>query len=385
MKKWIVSCLASCTVFAGYVNPAVMQDLVGRYIETDSDAMIILQNGEPLLRLGSINDRVEAMSITKSMVSLAVGILIDQGKIPSIDTPVSFFFPEWKAPMKCDVTIRHLLNHTAGIESYRTLEEAYLIPDHLKSALNSNIIDVPGTRFAYSQKGVNLLAGIVELVAGEPLDLFVERMIFNPLGIGTDYYWNRDFAGHTIGMYGMEISAEHLAKIGQLMLNEGMWNGERLVSAEWVRLSMSPSQSLNPSCGLLWWLDREHRITWPSELLAEYRLHGVDEGIVSILETVGPEGLTLNDYNLIKLFGSRERYEQFMDQIEENNLKRFNLQVGEVRGARAEGYLGQYILIIPSEQLVAVRLIKFGKVAEGVCDYFKDFVDLVHKLTLEAN
>ena len=106
----------------------------------------------------------------------------------------------------------------------------------------------------------------------------------------------------------------------------------------------------------------------------------MDEGIVVKFEKLGPQGMILNDYNLIKLFGSRELYEYFMDQIEEKNLKRFDLHLGEVRGARAEGNLGQYILVIPKHQIVAVRLIKFGKVAEGVCDYFKDFIDLVHKL-----
>ncbi|MBP9841874.1 MAG: serine hydrolase [Simkaniaceae bacterium] len=384
MRVWIVLCLASCHLFGKYIDPLVMRDLVERYNDTDSDAMLVMQDGTPILQLGKIDVPFETMSITKSMVGLAIGILIDQGKIPSINTPVSFFFPEWNAPLKCDVTIKHLLSHTAGIESYRTLEEAYLIPDHLQSALDSNIIDPPGTRFAYSQKGVNLLSGIVEKITGEPLDVFVEKMIFDPLGIGKDYYWNRDFAGHTIGMYGLEMSAEHLAKIGQLMLNEGMWNGERIISAEWVQLSMIPSQSHHVSCGLLWWLDREHKVSWPQELIREYRLHGMDEGIVSRLEQVGPEGMILNDHNLLRLLGSREFYERFMDQIEENNLKRFDLKLGEVRGARAEGYLGQYILIIPKHKIVAVRLIKFGKVAEGVCDYFKDFIDLVHKLVNES-
>jgi CubicO group peptidase (beta-lactamase class C family) len=383
MRKWLLLCFVSCNVFGKYIDPRIVQDLVDRYIETDSDAMLIIQDGEPLLRLGKTHEFFETMSITKSIVSLATGILIDQGKIPSIDTPVSYFFPEWNVPLKCEVTIKHLLSHTAGIESYRTLEEAYLIPDHLKSALESNIIDPPGSKFAYSQKGVNLLAGILEMVAGESLDLFVEKIIFNPLGIGKDYYWNHDFAGHTIGMYGLETSAENLAKIGQLVLNEGMWDGKQIIPAEWIRQIMTPSQSLNPSCGLLWWLDREHRITWPADLLKEYRKHGLDEGIVAKFEKVGPQGMILNDHNFIRLLGSRELYEYFMDQIEENNLKRFDLHLGEVRGCRAEGYLGQYVLIIPKHRIVAVRLLKFGKVAEGVCDYFKDFIDLVHKLTIE--
>ena len=85
------------------------------------------------------------------------------------------------------------------------------------------------------------------------MDRFIGKEIFQPLGI-TDFCWTLDQAGNPHGMSGLEIRAIDLAKIGQMMLDEGSWNGKPIVSKDWVRQSVEPGQSFNPTCGLLWWL-----------------------------------------------------------------------------------------------------------------------------------
>lgn len=86
------------------------------------------------------------------------------------------------------------------------------------------------------------------------LDKFAERELFAPLCID-DYRWITDRAGHAAGYMGLSLSATSLAKLGQLVLNRGMWNGTRVLSEEWIRMSaFEPSQTVRKSVGLLWFM-----------------------------------------------------------------------------------------------------------------------------------
>ena len=85
------------------------------------------------------------------------------------------------------------------------------------------------------------------------MDDFIARELFEPLGI-KEFHWFLDRAGNPSAMAGLRIRAIDLAKIGQMMLDEGAWKGRQILSKEWVRKSVEPSQSFDPTCGLLWWL-----------------------------------------------------------------------------------------------------------------------------------
>lgn len=381
MIKLLACLVASVWVFAGAMplNEDILQDIKARYLEADSDSMLIIQDDEVVLELGNTDEIIETMSITKGILNLATGILIKQGMLESIDTPVYHFIPEWDVPIKREVTLRHLLTHTSGLEPFKSVEEGYLVPDFVASAIQSEIIEPPGSHFFYNNKGTNLYAGILERIAGERLDIFVERNLFVPLGID-EFYWNLDFAGHAMGMCGLELNAKSLATIGQFVLNRGEWNGERIIDEEWFDESLKQAQPFNHTCGLLWWLDREKCATWPEELLSQYRQGGVSQHYITKLRDVGPEGIVIHDRNLKQLFGSRARADAFFDEIDERGLKRFDLHLGEVRGYRIDGYLGQYLLIVPAYNLVAVRQSRYGKKPDDQYDYFKDFIPLVHAL-----
>ena len=271
------------------IDPTVLEKLKAKAEAEGSDAVVIVKDGKLIADwdFGKPRGPIEAMSATKSVVSLAVGKLIDEGKIKSLDQPVADFFPEWKQGRKRNITVRHLLNHTSGLEDKPTAQEIYASPDFVQFALAADVASDPGTKFFYSNKATNLLAGIVLRASGTPLDEYVARKIFAPLGI-TGSGWSKDSAGNPHAMAGLQLSAIDFAKIGQLMLDEGVWQGRRILSREWVAESIAEGQPFNPKCGLLWWRTPEtSKITIDDDFINELKTRfGLTEKSVKKLETM---------------------------------------------------------------------------------------------------
>ncbi|HEX7049228.1 MAG TPA: serine hydrolase domain-containing protein [Longimicrobiales bacterium] len=181
---------------AARVDARALDRLIRAAAEAHSDAVVILHDGELVgaWYAGGERRKIEAMSATKSIVNLAIGRLVTTGAIASIDVPVHTFYPEWNHGRKAKITIRHLLNHTSGMQADRTTEEIYASPDFVRLALDAEITSEPGTEFFYNNKAVNLLAGIVEKASGKRMDLFLRDDLFAKLGI-TDFGWSLDRAG----------------------------------------------------------------------------------------------------------------------------------------------------------------------------------------------
>jgi CubicO group peptidase (beta-lactamase class C family) len=242
------------------IDKTALERLRVRAKEADSDAVVIVKDGRLVADwdFGREHGPIEAMSATKSIVNLAIGRLIDRGKIKSLDQPVCEFYPEWKQGRKKLITVRHLLNHTSGLQSPLITREIYDSPDFVQFALAAEISDDPGTKFFYNNKAVNLLAGVVQKASGERMDRFIAKEIFEPLGI-KEFGWSLDPSGNPQAMAGLQIRAIDLAKIGQMMLDEGSWKGRQVISKQWVRKSVEAGQPLEPTCGLLWWLSTPGR------------------------------------------------------------------------------------------------------------------------------
>lgn len=362
------------------VNESVLKKIIDRFHESESDALRIEIDGRPLIELGQ-EAPIEIMSITKSIVNLAIGILIDQHKISSVDVPVYHFYPEWNTDEKRAITLRHLLNHTSGVKNFTSIDEGAFDPNLVESALQAEITTKPGTRFLYNNRAVNILSGIVEKAADKPLDLFVEEHLFAPLGI-TSYYWNKDFTGNPWSMAGLEISARSLAKIGQLILNNGVYEGQQVISKAWLDESFASGQEHNKSCGLLWWLDRDLKGYWSQELLEVYRENGVSEDVIEALGKLEGRVIPLTLQNIIDVFGSIELHRKYKFEVLTRGLEEYITVPGEstIMGYRADGYLGQYLLIVPKDNLVAVRQFRYGKKPDDQVDCFEDFVTLIHQL-----
>ena len=229
--------------------------LLRRAEETHSDALVIRERGQLVgaWHFGREPGLIQTMSCTKSVVGLAVGALLDDGVLASIDQPVAALYPEWQQGRKQQITIRHLLNHTSGLQNELDAGiEIYPSPDVVQLALAAALTDAPGARFIYNNNAVNLLAGIVQRAVGRRLYHYLRDRVFQPLSI-TEFDWLLDPAGTPYAMAGLALQAEDLATIGQLMLNRGQWDGGCVVSERWVEASFAQGQPYTDRCGLLWW------------------------------------------------------------------------------------------------------------------------------------
>lgn len=237
------------------VDPTARDELLDAARESKSASLAILYRGELVGEwyAGGRSRPAGTWSVTKVVVGLAVGLLVGEGRIESIDIPVHEFFPSWAAGDRSGVTIRHLLTHTSGLADGQPLD---LAEDGLDFALNAELVESPGETVRYNNSAVNLLAGLVEEAAGQPIDEYVSDNLFGPLGV-EEFSWERDQAGNPKGNTGLVIAAGDLAKVGQLMLQGGEWDGEPLLEREWIDQSVTPQVEGGPGIGLIWMLGME--------------------------------------------------------------------------------------------------------------------------------
>lgn len=344
---------------AGVPEPALAK-LLEEAEKSGSAGLVLLRHGKLVGEwyFGGETHRIESMSATKGVVALAIGLLIDDGKIPSADTPVSTFFPEWKEGLKGKVTLRHLLSHTSGLAANRTTLDIYQSKDFVRFALDSEVVDEPGSRHFYNNKATNLLAGVVERASGEKMDAYLKRRLFAPLGI-QDIRWDKDPSGNPLGMSGLQLHPVDFAKVGQLLLQKGQWQGRRILSEAWIReCTAAPSQPHVPAGGLLWWLiyEKGGTLSMGADKLEEARRNGIPEETLARLRDLVDQPMTEDAFYkaLIERLGEREEANTFMAKTARVSFKiRMN---GAPTGFTAIGMGGQRLVVLPEHDLVAVRM-----------------------------
>lgn len=181
-------------------------------------------------------------SLTKSFVSVATGIAIDDGLLSLEDRVVDLLpdhVPTDASERVHRLTVHHLLSMTAG-HAADSLDEAWqLEPDDLaKGFLRVPFPKPEGTWHAYDNPTTYTLARIVERVTGRDLPGFLEERLFAPMGI-EHAEWDRVSSGAVFGFTGLHLTTEAVAAFGELLLREGRWGDQQLVSAEWIRLATS--------------------------------------------------------------------------------------------------------------------------------------------------
>ena len=178
-------------------------------------------------------------SLSKSFTSTAAGFLVDDGKL-DLDERLVDIFPEY-APENPDrnmaeMRVRDLLTMNAGQDKQATGKDPS--GDWVKAFLNNKTERRPGSGFKYDSCVTHVVAAIVEKKTGMKLMDFLQERLFSKLGI--EGAWsNTSPTGVACGGWGMNMKTRDIAKFGQLYLNEGEWNGERILSREWVRLATS--------------------------------------------------------------------------------------------------------------------------------------------------
>lgn len=280
------------------INEKALEELHTAAEQAGSDAVIILQNDERIAEwyFGQEKRPIEVMSVLKSIVSFGIGHLLMEGKIDSLDQPVYAFYPQWRQGRKQQITIRHLLNHTSGLQNIPNAgAEIYPSPNAIKLALAAELDSDPGSKFSYNNKAVNLLAGIINQASGQRMDQFFASEFFNPMGI-EQYRWYFDKSGNPHAMAGLRLFVEDLAKFGQLIINNGTWEGKHLISENYIKAMLDQGQPYDSRFGLLWWRlldDNENAIAYYGDGYLGQTLMIVPEyGIVAVRQVAQS-----NEYN----------------------------------------------------------------------------------------
>ena len=216
------------------------------------------------------SDMHTMQSVSKTVTSVTIGIARTRDDFTaSLDTPIVKFFDSHKIAnldaRKKRITIRDLLTMTAGLEWHEDLpyddpkNSADIMEashDWAQYAIDQPMAEEPGKVFVYNSGATVLLAHIFKKVTGKNIDDYAEEHLFKPLGM--HYFWKHSPTGLPDTEGGLYLSPHDLAKIGQLYLKGGMWEGKEIVSSFWIKESVAPHATVPGSdwkYGYLWWLE----------------------------------------------------------------------------------------------------------------------------------
>jgi CubicO group peptidase (beta-lactamase class C family) len=248
-------------------------------------AVLVTVDGRPVLERyfgSSADDTSDTLSVTKSVMSILIGIALDEGLIDSVDQTLVELLPTHAADMAAAsraVTLRQVLTMTGGFppQSYDVGPDAWFrADDPTRRILSDGPVQVSEPDFSYSNAGSHLLSVIVAEATGRSTLDYAREKLFTPLGIDTEpavepvvtgdvipgydeaaFAWPRDAQGYHFGDCCIKLSARDMAKLGQLMLDDGRWQGAQIVSAEWVRTSTRPQVPAGGAAehyGYQWWV-----------------------------------------------------------------------------------------------------------------------------------
>lgn len=228
-----------------------------------------------------------SFSMAKTFVSILIGCAIDEGKIKNIDEPIGDFIPEYKEGDKAKITIKHLLTMSSGID----FDENYVSPlaypaaayygtDLQKLTMSYNAKDEPGKTFIYLSGNSELLGFILEKATGKKLSDYMSEKLWQPLGAKNPAYWSLDHADGMEKAYCcFNSNARDFARIGELYLDSGKCNGNKLIKTEYVLNSIACADLVDvdgkkiDNYGYNWWLIPKYKgysIFYARGILGQY-------------------------------------------------------------------------------------------------------------------
>ena len=267
-----------------------LDKFIGQWKEANIHAVVVARSGKLIMEryytgaderlgrpIGTItygpDVKHDLRSISKSVTSMLVGIALGRGRFPDLDSPVMDQFPEYASLRPADngrITFRHLLTMTSGLKWDESLP--YSNPanselqmddaaDPVKYVLEQPVIAPPGSIYNYNGGNTTLLGAVLAKVTGKRLDDYAKERLFGPLAI-TDFEWLAlPKTGQPAAASGLRMRPRDAAKLGQLMVSDGVWNDTQILPPGWTGASMKPR--INGEglyyYGYQWWLGRTMR------------------------------------------------------------------------------------------------------------------------------
>jgi CubicO group peptidase (beta-lactamase class C family) len=387
MRKKALIVLLGILVVHAYgqnINKNKLESLFTKADKTHSEAVIIYKNNELVAEkyfgIGEPDTKIESMSCTKSIVGLAVACMLSDQLIETLDTPIAKYYPEWMQGQKQFVTIRHLVNMTSGMQNNPNASvEIYPSADFVQLALAAELSKKPGEVWQYNNKSLNLMAGVIQKITGKRMDEYIGQRLFKNLEI-TDYSWTLDQKGNPHVMSGCQIKPKDMIKLGLLLANKGKYNNNLIISEEHIAEVVKPCAQYQ-GYAMLWWLDYENTISIvDDQIISELKKSNISKEFIK--KAVKMKGVyNSNEEYLTKLksvFGDNP----YQD-IAKNLTSGLRLRKREFSGKvtyRADGYLGNFIIVDPINNIVALRMISHQSHKEeedNFSDFGKQVIDLM--------
>lgn len=231
-----------------YLAKGVNAENVEKYVKESAAnginirALQVIKGKEPMIRLAfapyDFETPMHLYSLSKSFTSTAVGICIDEGLLSPSTKMCELFadkMPENMSEGLKALTLHDLLSMQSG-HSACVLRDIRWADDTVKAFFEQEMQHTPGTTFAYSTAATCVCAASVERVTGKKLVDFLDERLFQKLGIEKPTWWEcRD--GQTLGGTGLHLSSDSITKFGVMLKNKGTYNGERIVSEEYLAMA----------------------------------------------------------------------------------------------------------------------------------------------------
>jgi CubicO group peptidase (beta-lactamase class C family) len=264
---WQTSSILNKNIDTTLIHKAFTQLL---NIENEIHSILLIKNNELVLeeyyKGYTIDKPHDLRSVTKSIVAILLGIALDKSIIEDINDPISKYL---KSPVptknidkrKNQITIKNLITMSSGLDcddwnkkSKGQEDKVYKRKDWLQYTLNLPMIHEPGSTSTYCTMGVVLTAEIISQASGLTIDEFAKKHLFIPLQID-NFYWGHTSKKEVIpSAKRVYMTPRDLAKIGQLVLNNGTWKGQQIVSKKWIEEATTPKTKItNIDYGYLWW------------------------------------------------------------------------------------------------------------------------------------
>ena len=251
------------------LDAAILDGLAAEAEAAGSTCMVVTRDGavvdERYWQGATADTPREAWSVTKSVTSVLAGIAEDEGAL-SLTDPAADHIPEWQGTESEAVTVDNLLRNDSGRHwsiASDYVEMAIRAPDKTAYAIGLAQDSPPGEVWAYNNAAVQTLSAVLESATGRPAKDYAEEVLFDRIGMARSDM-TTDQAGNTLTFMGMQSTCLDLARFGYLMMRDGAWDGEQVVSEDYVEQAVGGSSTpLNAAYGRLFWLNREGRIVSP--------------------------------------------------------------------------------------------------------------------------
>jgi CubicO group peptidase (beta-lactamase class C family) len=260
LPQWIVPALPDSVWMDRILRQAENSNPLSSLVVAHGDSILV----ERYYRGMSATTPANVKSASKSVLSALVGIALQKGFLDSLGEKVADRLPEYfdgdTDPAKRQITLRHLITMSAGLEttSFYNYDAWIVSSDWVRHALDQPMVAEPGSRYIYSTGNTHLLSVILTRATGMSTLEFGRRYLFEPLGIQARR-WDRDPQGYYLGGNNMSFTARELLAIGQLYLHEGRYQGRQILPREWIEgswQSYTGSRRNSRRYGYGWWNQR---------------------------------------------------------------------------------------------------------------------------------